>query len=181
MTYRPRLFAGIELTANARAACAGVTNRLKSAGLPGRFEPAEKLHLTLAFLGNVTAEIVAPVQEALANACAQSPAFVLTIDRVGAFPHERRPRVVYAGCREPGTPFHALSTRVRAALGELGFRFESAAVAHVTLARIKGGDAHLPSVEFSPIDLGVDAVALFESIPDGRTTRYDVIRRIKLL
>lgn len=181
MTYRPKLFAGIELDDRTRAGCAAIASRLEASGFPARFEAPEKLHITLAFLGWVDAERVETIREALGAVARRSERFSLTLDKIGAFPHERRPRVAWIGAHEAGDAFRRVAREVRKAYDALGFRFDKDAVAHVTIARVKEGRAHLPLLEVKPMRLNVRALTLFESIPAGRTTRYEVRDRTALL
>ena len=178
--YRPKLFAGIELDDRIRQECAGIAARLEVQGVPARFESPDKLHVTLAFLGWVDAAQVHAIGEVLRSVASRSRPFVLTLDKVGAFPHERKPRIVWIGAREPGDAFTSLARSLRAAYAAIGFNFDKDAVAHVTIARIKGGRAHLPMVEVRPMRLRVQELALFESLPAGPTTRYEVLERAPL-
>ena len=180
MSLRPKLFTGIELEEPVRTWCSDIATRLQARALPGRFETPEKFHITLAFLGWVDAEQVEPIRDATRNAAAQIAPFTITLDRIGAFPHERRPRVVWIGSHDQGEPFRALAATMQNGYAELGFRFDKAAVAHVTLARIKEGRAHLPMLDVKPVRLHVKHVTLFESLPAGRTTRYEVRDRASL-
>lgn len=180
MPTRPKLFAGIELDKRVRAKCAQIGARLEAQGLDGRFEPEEKLHITLAFLGWVEPEQVAAIGEALDEAANAAAPFTLTLDKIGAFPNERRPRIVWIGSRDQGTPYRRLAYAARTSFEPLGFAFEKDAVAHVTIARIKGGNAHLPSLDIAPLPVHVTEIVLFESLPAGRTTRYEVRHRAKL-
>ena len=92
-----RLFVGIQLDDASRAVCAGVSERLQRTGFAAKYEPAEKLHVTLAFLGNVGANQYEAIAAAHDRVAAQNAPFGLTFDRIGAFPHERKPRVIYVG------------------------------------------------------------------------------------
>jgi len=177
---RVKLFAGIDLTPSVRAACNDVTERLRSAGLDARFEAPEKLHITLAFLGWVEPESIEAIQNALQRAAQDGHAFDLTLDKLGAFPHERKPRVIWIGASEQGAEFRELSHSVRSNYEALGFTFEKNAVAHVTIARVKGGDAYLPTLDVIPMKLTVRELTLFESVPTERTTRYEVRARYPL-
>ena len=170
-----RLFAGIELDANTREACVHTQERLRDAAFVARYEPAEKLHVTLAFLGSVDDGLVPEVESVLDEAATRVPAFRLTLDKLGAFPHERRPRIIFMGSRAQGAPFRALAAMLRTRYESLGFAFADDAVAHVTIARVKGGSARpLPLLDIAPVELAVDAVALFESLAGKQTTRYVV-------
>jgi RNA 2',3'-cyclic 3'-phosphodiesterase len=176
-----RLFAGIELDQPTRDACAHVQDRLRSAGLDAAYEPAAKLHITLAFLGRVDEAQLNDVTGTLDQVASQHSSFELTLDKLGAFPHERRPRVIFVGSRAQGAPFRALATALREGYTSLGFSFDDDIVAHVTIARIKGG-AHrpVPMLDVASQRLRVTRLALFESLPDKRTTRY-VVRHASAL
>jgi RNA 2',3'-cyclic 3'-phosphodiesterase len=176
-----RLFVGIGLEDCAREACAAVSERLRRTGFAARYEAHEKLHVTLAFLGYVEAEQYAGVVSAL-TAAAESTPFAITLDKLGGFPHERRPRIAYIGAREQGEPFRALSERVRRAYAALGFEFKSDSVAHVTIARVKAPSRPLPLIEFPPIELRLDRLMLFESLPDraNNTSRYERIESVPM-
>jgi 2'-5' RNA ligase len=178
--YRPKLFAGIELDKRVRAQCAQVAARLFAQGIDARFEAPEKLHITLAFLGWVDAEQVEPVRNALEAAASVVPPFTLSLDTLGAFPHERRPKIIWIGSRDQGAAYRTLAYGARRAYEPLGFNFDKDAVAHVTIARVKGGRAHLPVLDVPPVHLHVTELTLFESLPAGPTTRYEVRHRAAL-
>ncbi|HEX8806189.1 MAG TPA: RNA 2',3'-cyclic phosphodiesterase [Candidatus Aquilonibacter sp.] len=176
-----RLFAGIELDQRTRDACVAIQDRLRAAGFDARYEPAEKLHITLAFLGRVDPAQIGAVTRVLDDVASHHPAFALTLDKVGAFPHERRPRVIFVGSRAQGAPIRALATELRDRYGTMGFTFEDDVVAHVTIARVKGGAPRpVPLLDVAPQQLRVGRLALFESLPDKRTTRY-VVREVSVM
>ena len=181
MSDRPKLFVGIELDATARAKCASIAERLRASGLDGRFEAPAKFHITLAFLGWVDAKDVTEIDRAMHAASKAQPRFTLTLDRIGAFPHERRPRIVWIGSNDQGAAFRSLSQSLREVYAALGFAFDKHAVAHVTIARTKEPRAPLPMLDaIDPIPLHVKRVALFESLPDSTTTRYEVLSHASL-
>lgn len=169
------LFVGIDLDPSARAACAAALEELRKTGLDAKYESPEKLHVTLAFLGFVETSRYDEIVSALLAACAQSRPFALSFDKLGAFPNERKPRVVYVGAREQGAHFRTLAATLRNAYVALGFEFLNDAVAHVTIARIKGPNRPLPLVEFVAIPLEIRSLVLFESLPDKAraTSRYE--------
>lgn len=171
-----RLFAGIELDDAARRACANAIEQLRRTGFAAKFEDIGKLHVTLAFLGNVDERNYDAVTAAMNESASATPPFSIVLDRLGAFPHERKPRIVYVGTRDRGAAYRSLSARLRDAYGRLGFSFTDDAVAHVTIARVKNPRRPLPLVEPSPAILQVETLTLFESIFDKErnTSRYVV-------
>ncbi|HTX59077.1 MAG TPA: RNA 2',3'-cyclic phosphodiesterase [Verrucomicrobiae bacterium] len=172
-----RLFAAIALGEAARAAGAAVAARLQAAAFAARYEDPAKYHITLAFLGNVERSRTDDVAAALASAARQCERFALELDKLGAFPHERKPRIVYIGARDAGPGYRALSTRTRAAFAGLGFTFEGDAVAHVTIARVKEPVRPLPAIDVAPFHVAVDAAVLLESFFDAaaNTSHYTVV------
>jgi RNA 2',3'-cyclic 3'-phosphodiesterase len=151
-------------------------------GFDAKYEAPEKLHVTLAFLGFVPAAYCSQITSALGSIATRSNPFAVALDKLGAFPHERKPRVVYVGAREQGAPFRELSSSVRDAYAELGFDFKSDPVAHVTIARVKERTRPLPLIDVAPFTLEITTLTLFESLPDKKrnTSRYEVLARAPL-
>ncbi len=172
-----KVFTGIDLTPTVRAKCNDVIERLRASGLDARFEAPEKLHITLAFLGWVEPEAAEAARDVLERTAQKVTTFDLTLDKLGAFPHERKPRIIWIGASEQGGAFRELSQMLRTAYEVLGFHFEKENVAHVTIARVKAGDAHLSILDVEPMKLPVSELTLFESIPGERTTRYEARAR----
>jgi RNA 2',3'-cyclic 3'-phosphodiesterase len=177
-----RLFAGIQPDDTARGACAAIARRLKAAGFNARYEDASKLHITLAFLGNVADSRYDEVVATMHSAAASCARFTFDLDKLAAFPHERKPRIAYIGAREQGAGFRALAERIQAAYRAMGFTFNDDPVAHVTIARGKTHQRTLPQIEVAPIAVIVDKVVLFESIFDQtqNTSRYEIRARTPL-
>lgn len=173
-----RLFAGIELDEPTRAICVDVQSRLQRAAFEAKYEAPEKLHVTLAFLGNVRDDQRDAVEDALETTAALASPFEITWDRLGAFPSERRPRVTFVGSRDQGAPFRTLAYGLRDRYRALGFDFQDDAVAHITIARVKGGSPRaLPMLDLALHAMVVTEIVLFESLPAGGTTRYEVRKR----
>lgn len=132
----------------------------RDAGLRGRRVRAERLHLTLHFLGAVPDGGLAA---ALAAAAAvEAPRFELVLDRAGGF---ERARVAWLGCTSVPLSLLDLHGRLRDALLERGLPVESRAYApHVTVQR--DVRMRVPEVAVEPVAWAVDAFALIDSRPD---------------
>ncbi len=88
-----RLFAAAPIPAEVAE---GLVRRQQ--GLPGaRWRPAESLHITLRFFGEVAENVAADLDSELA-ALAGAP-FDLNLEGVGAFGEGADVRAVWAGCR----------------------------------------------------------------------------------
>jgi len=133
----------------------------------GKPVPGEKIHLTLAFLG----EVAEPRIEA-ARAAARAVAFerfAFALDRVGSF---RAARVAWAGSAEAPAQLVALQSALAMRLREARFGIEERPfAAHATLARRTRRPVPLASIE--PIAWPVDAFTLVRSVTG--TGRYEVM------
>ena len=172
-----RLFIGIELDEPSRIACAALATRLQSRGFPASYVPQRNYHLTLVFLGNVESAKLPAIETMLAEIAPRYGAFEISIERVGAFPQERRPRVVFAGSRGVDERYRALASEVRAACERLGFPSDDDAIPHVTLARVpERNRTALPMLDVEPFAIPVRALTLFASLPHEGRTRYEAQR-----
>jgi 2'-5' RNA ligase len=130
----------------------------------GRLMRRDTLHLTLAFLGEVSRERVADA-EAAAAAVAFEP-FELTLDRLGYWRHNR---IVWGGAELPA--LSVLAETLARQLRSAGFRLEARPfVAHMTLLR----DAHCTEVPklAAAVAWPVSQFMLVESLSDRTGARY---------
>jgi 2'-5' RNA ligase len=177
----PRLFVAADLDDPAREFIAEAIELLRAAGVEARFQPREKWHATLAFLGDTDERRLGDVAVALRSACAGCAPFCLNFDAVGAFPDASRPVVVWVGSSRPQPGYALCSSSVRAACERLEYRFKEEAVPHVTVCRLKRWKGALPSIVLSePATLPVAELTLYESVVDGPTTRYAIRERLPL-
>jgi 2'-5' RNA ligase len=55
------------------------------------------IHITVRFLGNISASSVGLVQDAVRESAGRSHPFALRLTHIGAFPNERMPRIIWVG------------------------------------------------------------------------------------
>jgi RNA 2',3'-cyclic 3'-phosphodiesterase len=133
-----RAFIAIDLPDDVRAAIEEAQTRLKRAhtGVKISWAKIANLHLTLQFLGYVEEEVIGKIGAALQNVAGDHAPFELMVAGAGAFPDERRPRVLWIGCEDG--KLTALAKSVHAAMRPLGFEPEQREfTAHFTLGRVK--------------------------------------------
>ena len=161
-----RLFFALWPDAGARARLAPLAAGLADAA-SGKPVPIEKVHLTLAFLGEVDAERIAAAVDA-ARGVRLAP-FAFALDRVGSF---RGARVAWAGCAAVPAPLAALAAGLAARLVAAGFTLEDRPYApHATLARRIARNVATAPVE--PIPWPVGGFSLVRS--EAGTGRYAVL------
>jgi RNA 2',3'-cyclic 3'-phosphodiesterase len=152
------------------AACAAVVALVRDVAqhTGGRATREQTLHLTLAFIGDVSPERV-PLLEALGQSAADAAApFTLTLGIVGGF---RDARVAWLGVEPVPTPLAALAARLGTGLAAEGFRVDHRPfAAHVTLVR---RCRTLPSrASVAPIAWRVDRLTLVASELASGGSRY---------
>jgi 2'-5' RNA ligase len=99
----------------------------------------EQFHLTLKFLGNVQAERVGELVEAIRAACSGFAPLRLRAEGVGCFPDLRSPRVVWLGVREAQEALPPLQRAIQTASANFTSQErEERFSGHLTLGRIKG-------------------------------------------
>ena len=172
-----RLFVAVELDDATRAFAARTVERLQALGATGRYEPLEKLHVTVAFLGAVDPAKLDDITKTLqASTTACSP-FAVRFDRVGVFPSERRPRVLWIGPAQESASFTACANAVRTAYERIGFSFDHDPRAHITICRPSMVPAGALGTLPANVTLEVRGLALMRSLPAGPTTRYEALER----
>jgi RNA 2',3'-cyclic 3'-phosphodiesterase len=133
-----RCFVAIELGPELREGIAGTQQSLARVFPKGavRWVAPTSIHLTLTFLGDVSASRIPEIEERLRTECPPCRPFSFTGEGVGCFPNLRRPSVVWVGVSEPTGSLKRLLRAVERALKPLGFVPEERAFTpHLTLGR----------------------------------------------
>jgi 2'-5' RNA ligase len=146
----------------------------------------DSFHVTLRFLGEIDDALTAPLEKAARQATQEVVPFTLCVDTVGAFPSMDRARVLWVGAAA-NPAFQRLVDALERPLHALGFPPErEPAVAHVTMARIKGRpDPRLPNAvtalgRLTPHSLRVDRLVLMESRLSPHGAAYDPLFSVPL-
>ena len=147
-----RLFAALALPSPQQAELAGsVAGALDLAGL--RPVPPEQRHLTLAFYGDVSSDVVPELTERLERGARRTPALRLRLSHLGAFPKPARARILWAGVDGDIDTLRRLAERCVAAGTRSGVAMESRAYRpHVTIGRARGEPLDLRAVVESSLD-----------------------------
>ena len=160
-----RLFFALWPGAETAAALAELSLSLAQAA-GGRPVPAGKIHLTLAFLGEVAPERMPAALEA---ATIRARGFQGVLDQVGSF---RRAGVAWAGMAKPPPELLGFERKLAARLHELGFALEEREFTpHVTLARRTR--RAIPRAAITPISWSAEAFTLVRA--EHGTGRYSIV------
>ncbi|SHE74513.1 2'-5' RNA ligase [Modicisalibacter ilicicola DSM 19980] len=139
----------------------------------GKRTATDKLHLTLAFLGEVPPHQVTPLVETTHQLT--GPAGTWTLDRLGHFP---RGGVVWAGSATAPESLAAFQKRLWSALAPLGFTPPRHAFRpHVTLVRKASRPVQADADDALPLVWPLGSASLVHSAVDGPGRRYVTLAR----
>ncbi len=133
-----RAFIAIDLTPEITQHLDEVITQFKQQlkGVPIRWVPADNIHLTLKFLGDVSLNNIELLQEMLKTEVAGHRPFEISVGGLGAFPTVRRPRVIWTGVEAP-PELQLVQAGIENEMERLGYARENRPFSpHLTLGRI---------------------------------------------
>lgn len=132
-----RTFIAIELPQHVQQNLEAVVGRLKNPQTAVvRWTPAQNIHLTLKFLGDVSSANMEILQKMLQAQISRQPRFAFEVEGIGAFPTTRRPRVIWAGINAP-LQLASLAHLIEVETARLGYPTEERPFSpHLTFGRV---------------------------------------------
>ncbi len=184
-----RVFCAIELPAHVRAGAADHIAHLRHAmpEVRASWDRAEKLHITLKFLGEIEQSRVEALSRAAARATASVEAFDLALEGTGAFPPRGLARVLWLGIGDPTGRLARLQSRLEEECASEGFaREERRFHPHITIARLRApaGARKLAALHqetgFKTIGFGASDLVVMRSELGPGGSRYSEISRHRM-
>ena len=166
-----RLFVGLRPPEEFRSALAVLQNRLRDAGVTGRYLDPSNLHMTLAFIGEWPDDITPLLPPAARR-------FSLKLSRPGVFPEAK---VLWAGV-EPSAELDRLAEETRRSLAGHGIPFDPKPFnPHFTLIRkpVIPEGVNLSGIGIPPAEMPVDEVCLYRSARGENGMVYSVIGSVR--
>lgn len=97
------------------------------------------MHLTLKFLGDISATHLDFLKQMLAKTAELFTQFDMQIAGLGSFPNSKRSRIIWAGLHAPAALF-SLQKQLEESASRLGYEKEAKAFSpHLTLGRVRQG------------------------------------------
>jgi len=137
---RVRTFIAVETGRAIRDKLMALQEELQEAAPDVKWVEPGNLHVTLLFLGEIDLREIPKVCQVVKQACEKHQGFSLRVEKLGAFPTPRRPRILWAGIGEGAGELIAVHDALETALMELGaYRREARAYTpHITIGRTRG-------------------------------------------
>ncbi|MGH2750934.1 MAG: RNA 2',3'-cyclic phosphodiesterase [Actinomycetota bacterium] len=185
---RLRLFVGVTVPSEQLEAlhrAASPLRRLEESTTKARWTKPANQHLTLKFLGWVDAADAGAIRGVLGDVAGAHGPSRVALRGLGAWPTERRARVLWVGLEDPERLLTKLAASLDSALEALGFERETRAFTpHLTLARFTR-PASVSRVMAEPFEVlepwfAVDRVALYRSHLHPKGARYEILESFAL-
>ena len=138
----------------------------------------EKIHLTLMFLGDVAEDDLDNVKRVLQPIRERRDPFEVSISAFGAFPSDRKARILWAGVEEGSEHLRTVAEDVENLLAPAGFERETRPyVPHLTLGRARTRRTELDTSETSlpALRFTVSALDLVKSTPSKNGINYSIL------
>lgn len=185
-----RIFVAIDISDEARRRAAAHIDRLRGVVSKARvgWVRAEKLHLTLKFLGDTSDNDLEKLNTAVERAASRIGPFFIHMGKTGVFPAARKARVLWLGVEDESGEFRRLYQILEEECEKEGFQRETKRdfKPHLTIARLREPGrpadlvrAHLET-EFEPVEFEVPEIVIYESRLQPAGPVYLPIARYKL-
>jgi len=184
-----RIFTAIDISEKARRAVFAYTGKLRGEfpDLRVGWERAEKLHLTLKFLGDLEEKQLQNLIEAVEETAKQISNFKLQIFQTGAFPAKRNARILWLGLKDETEGLQKLNAILKNECAINGFAKEARDFKpHLTVARLREPnkskelvERHLAE-EFESAEFTVSEIVIYESRLQPNGSVYAIASKHRL-
>jgi 2'-5' RNA ligase len=174
-----RLFFAVNFSDRIKNILYEISSQLQKFNEPVKYEPIEKLHLTLLFLGNVEESLIKELNQGATEISKKFFTSELYFDKLGVFKNLNSPRVIWIGTKE-NHELRKLSEHLRLLANELKIEIDEKEFSpHITLGRVKGKLSsefleYLKSFSFEPFTAEVNSFELMESKLEPSGSKYFV-------
>ncbi len=179
-----RLFVALKIPGKVRNEIINLRNKAVIDYENYKWEPEEKIHLTLKFIGEVKDELTAPISDAL-NFVENYKSFNCSLTKFDFFYRDKRPKILWLGL-DISNEINNLVHKINEEMAKFSIPAEKRAFnAHLTIKRLKGNEGNefvkkfkefkIPELNFIANEI---MLVKSELLPSG--SRYTEIKNFKL-
>jgi 2'-5' RNA ligase len=173
-----RLFLAVQLPDDIRELIRAIDQELSGASLPLRLVEPQLAHITLHFLGETDPERAELLKLALPGALNAIRPFHLSTTTLGAFPDQRKPRVLWLGLDGDTGELIKVHSALAITLKTYNFETETRAFhPHITLGRTREQAPASLAADLSKVASGGGMRKILDSGPHGfDVTEVELVR-----
>jgi len=183
---KKRIFVAINISDEARIKVADYIEVLRDefSNLRVGWERAEKLHLTVKFLGDIDSNESQNLTDAVDKTARQFSNFKLQISQTGVFPSKRNARILWLGIDDEHGSLQKINDLLETECGQKGFVKESRNFKpHLTIGRLREPnkskeltDRH-SNKTFAAVEFEVSEIVIYESRLRKSGSIYSVVSK----
>jgi len=182
-----RLFIAVDIKEEVKNKIARIRSALKKNCDCVKWVSSENLHLTLKFLGEVHNSRKDLISEKLRQAVIGIKRFEIDFEKIGVFPSEAAPRILWLGIGEGKIELENLAQKIENLFTEIDFKREKRPFsAHFTLGRFKSPQNNkklfdiVKKITIEKISDVVEDVYLIKSTLSPRGPIYEIVEKFRL-
>jgi 2'-5' RNA ligase len=182
-----RAFFAINTSEEVKSKILDVQTLLKQIESDVKWEPEEKFHITLKFLGDIDETLLKEMTETIRLEVKNFYSFKLTYEGLGCFPTIKFPRVIWIGCKCENDRIFNLNEIVENISSSFNFPLEKGKFhPHITLGRVKGNNglkeitSLVKEIKFDQIDGTADEIYVMKSTLQRTGSIYSIVDKISL-
>ena len=133
-----RTFVAAEMPENVRQQFREVQTTLRQAEAHVKWVEPHNIHLTLKFLGDISEDLLDKLYRGVIEGAQGITPFDISLFRLGAFPNQKKPRVIWIGVEDGKEEMIRLQQKLEESIFSYGFPKEDRKFSpHLTIGRVK--------------------------------------------
>jgi len=164
-----------------------VQSLLKEIDSGVKWEPKEKFHFTLKFLGNIEETILRDITVSIREEVKNFGEFKIYYSKLGCFPNMKFPRVIWIGCRTENEKIFSLSSIIENIGRDFNFDREKTKFhPHITLGRVKNNKGIneilelMKEINFEETIENISEISVMKSTLKSSGSTYTILDKISL-
>jgi len=184
-----RFFIAFEIPSQNIPSFQAIQDRLSKLIPQAKITDLDKIHLTLAFLGEQEDQLQEKLIEIIKKAVENIPSFEVTPAYIDGFPNIHEPNILWVGVKGDIDKILLIRERVKDGLQSLNLPVdERRFVPHITIAKLREDikvdqnlEVELQKLMTLPFDpIRISSIKLFESVPNEGFHSHNTLSEIKL-
>ena len=177
-----RTFIAIEITKPLKEMIRETQATLRRTQADVKWVSPDNIHLTLRFLGDTPCQDIEKVKAIVRQAAEFQGPFSLEINRLGAFPHLKHPRVLWVGLSKGEKELSNLARQLDDQLQKAGFEKEAKGFSpHITIGRVRSSSGisdlcqACQNIALTPLEQQVHSVMFIKSTLTPQGPIYETL------
>lgn len=184
-----RFFIALEIPSQNRLQFQAIQAKLHTLFPQARITDLDKIHLTLAFIGEQPDELKSKLTQIIQAAAEEISAFEVTPAYIDGFPNIHKPNNLWVGVKGDIDKILLIRERVKDGLKNLKLvTDERRFIPHITIAKLnnhikidKNLEVELEKLMAMPFDpIRISSIKLFESVPEHGFHKHNTLAEVRL-